>query len=836
MKFQRLTWRELRRHPVRAVLTLLSVAIGVGAMMSVSTATNVTRRAYQQTYEAVTGRAALEVVAPEGGGFPQDLLTKIAKVPGVHDLLPSMRRGTILYLPGRRMRIYLRGVDLANPNSLADYELAAGRLCQRTDETLLDAAFAQSVNLKVDNAIKVLGRGGVRRFTVVGLLRPRGVAGMAPLEPIVMPLRSVQQLFSAQGYIDLAQLFLTDKADEKAVSFAIAKLLPPGVIVRRPLARTEIADETVKSAEQGMNFCAAFSLVAAVFIILNTFFMNVSERRRQLSILRAIGATRAQLVRLVLSEALLLGIVGSILGILGGWGGAVLLTRVMGQFFGAALPSVQVNATSILTAIGVGLGISLLAAYMPARWAGKISPLEGMMRGTRQEARGVSLWVPLTGAVVLVATELVIWATIQGWLPPAFGLPTGIVSLAACVLILPAIVKPLSQFVGRGLAWFLGAEGRLAERQVVRRQSRAAFTIGVLFVAVCSAIGMGNTIINNTQDVKLWLSKAYIGDFFIGQLRAALAGDTTARMPEEIGTEIAKMPGVENIDSMRIANVTAAGRPAIMIVKGFTARDYLPLDLTSEDANAVRQKLFDGEIVVGSVLAQRANLKPGDTISLATEDVTRQVRIAGLATEYLMGGLAVYMEQGAARRLFGINDVDVFLVKAQPNALASVEQRLRDFCKEKNLWFQSFADLSRRVDGIMAGVVGSLWVLLALAFVIAALGIANTLTMNVLEQTREIALLRVVAMTRQQVRRSIMTQAIILGVLGLGTGGVAGIVMSYVINLSLTPLLGHPMAFRFHPMLLIGCLAASLVTVLIAAWFPARRASQVVLTQALQYE
>lgn len=829
--------REIRRHPGRALLTLFSVAISVGAVVSVDTATAVTRRAYRQTYEAVAGQVALEVVAPEGGGFPQSVADEIARLPGVRNVTNVVRRGTIAYLPDKKKtKLYVRGIDMAKPGALQDYDLAAGRFCKRTDEALMDSAFATSMGVKTDDTIKFLGRKGVRSFKVVGLIKPKTVAAMAPTEPVLLPIQAAQSLFAAQGHIDIAQLTLNDGTDEKSLALAITKHLPEGVIARRPLTRTEMGDETIKSAEQGMNFCSGFSLVASVFIILNTFMMNVSERRRPMAILRAIGATRGQIIRLVLGEAFVLGALGAILGVAAGWAGAYGLTHVMGKFFSAALPQVRLTPGPVATAVALGLGVSMAAAYFPARWAGKITPLEGMSRVTAQDRRGLSRWVPITGIIVLLATEVVVWMTIRGWLPASLGLPMGIVSLVACVLILPALVGPLAWIIGEGLSRLLGVEGQLAERQIVRRQARAAFTTGVLFVAVCCAIGMGNTIINSTEDVKLWLRKAFIGDFFVGQIRSALAGDTTNRMPDELGDALAKVQGVANVDSMRLVNVTAADHPALMIVKGFTAQDYLPLDLNSANADDMRKRLLDGEVVIGSVLAQRADVKPGDTMSLATDEVTRQVKVAGLATEYLMGGLAVYMGRSSAARLYGIQGVDVFIIKADPAHLSDTETRLHAFCNERGLTFQSFADLSRRVDGIMAGVVSSLWVLLALAFVVAALGIANTLTMNVMEQTREIALLRVVAMTRRQIRKLIMAQAVILGLLGLGTGTVAGVVMSYVINLSLVPLLGHPVDFRFHPTLVFGCFGAALAIVLAAAWFPAQRASRIVLVEALQYE
>jgi putative ABC transport system permease protein len=161
---------------------------------------------------------------------------------------------------------------------------------------------------------------------------------------------------------------------------------------------------------------------------------------------------------------------------------------------------------------------------------------------------------------------------------------------------------------------------------------------------------------------------------------------------------------------------------------------------------------------------------------------------------------------------------------------------LAQIAHREQLMLHSFADLSRMLDQMMGGVIGGLWAILALGFVVAAFGIANTLTMNVLEQTRELALLRVVAMTRRQVRRLVLLQAAIIGLIGLGLGSIDGITTAYAIGASMMPLLGYPVGFLLHPWLLAGCLGFGLALVLIAALGPAARAARLDLLIALQYE
>ena len=181
----------------------------------------------------------------------------------------------------------------------------------------------------------------------------------------------------------------------------------------------------------------------------------------------------------------------------------------------------------------------------------------------------------------------------------------------------------------------------------------------------------------------------------------------------------------------------------------------------------------------------------------------KKVRIAGIATVYLMGGMVAYMEGQQAKEMMGVDGVDTFIVSAEPNKLESVEAEMKKICSEQGFILHSFADLRQKLNAKLDGVIGSLWGLMGLGFIMGALGMANTLTMNVLEQTRELALLRVVAMTRRQVRKTILAQAAIIGVIGLFTGTLGGMVGSYTINLSSIPLFGHAAGLCHAPV--AGC-------------------------------
>jgi putative ABC transport system permease protein len=315
-----------------------------------------------------------------------------------------------------------------------------------------------------------------------------------------------------------------------------------------------------------------------------------------------------------------------------------------------------------------------------------------------------------------------------------------------------------------------------------------------------------------------------------------MATGMSADLPEEVGREIRQVSGIESLETFRLVRGRAEGGPVIVVVRGFASDSEVSFDLKAGDPNRLRQQLFAGEVVVGSVLAQRQGLQCGGTIALETLQGTQHLRIAGVVNEYMVGGLTVYMERGLAERLLGVEGVDAYIVHAVPHALNDVERQLLDLCNKHGLLLHSFADIRQLIEGMIAGVVGCEWGILALGFVVASIGVVNTLTMNVLEQTRELGVLRIVAMTRNQVRKTIYAQAVFIAIIGVLPGLAAGVLVAYLISLATAPVIGHAVEFGFHPVFLASCAFIGMAIVILSAVFPVERAARLNLVTALQYE
>jgi putative ABC transport system permease protein len=842
----RFTLREVWLRPLRAGLTLLSIVIGVGAIVAVTIANQTTHSAHQAMFETVTGKAALEVAGEDGGRVDQSLVEKLDGTPGLTAAVPVLEGKASVYpdRPGADgIDVQAIGIDLQRHDAVNDYEIVEGQPFSDDRGVLLTAHLASQLGVAVGDQVTPLAGSGLRRRTepVVGFFKPQRATAVSNLSVVLLPLQQAQQRLGAEGEVTRILLVLRDDAHEDAVRAAVAQRLTPGLTVRRPPTRNQISDETGLAIRQGTNLALAFALLVAVFVILNTFLMSVGERTKQLAILRAVGASRWQIAWLIAREALLMGLAGAAGGALVGVLFARLLIQGMERLFKTSLPETHLTWVPFAVAAGVGLGVSLLGAIFPVLKTLRITPREGIQGGSRDPSGLRHRWTTAIALMLLIAALGVIWLCQTGRLPMIVAVFATVAILISVVFGLPLVLRPATRLIASLAPGFLRVETTLAQRQLLRNPGRSTLTIGVLFIAVSTGVGLANTILDNVYTVKNWYRKTVVGDFFIWVGEAPGADTSTAtNLPEAMTTEIEQMPDITGIDKLSFVPITVQGQSPTVIVRDFPSEDYVNFDTPDADSATLKHRLEAGEVVVGSVLAERAGWKTGDEIVLNTSKSGDQpIRIAAVANDYRYAGVVMYMHRGTAERLLNVPGVQEFILRARPDRRAEVDATLRELCQKYasvGPSLHSVADISQMIDGMMNGVVGGLWGLLVLGFVVASLGLANTLTMNVLEQTRELGMLRVVAMTRQQVRKMIFSQAVVMGAIALLPGVLAGVGVAFLINRGTLPVTGHPIPFAVHPAMLGLAFAAAYLIVVAVAWLPAERAARLSPSTCLQYE
>ncbi len=408
--------------------------------------------------------------------------------------------------------------------------------------------------------------------------------------------------------------------------------------------------------------------------------------------------------------------------------------------------------------------------------------------------------------------------------------------LIAGVLWLPALIRPVSIALYTVIGKFFPVEARLGQRQLLDNFGRTSLTISVMFIVSATSISVGNTTLSITHDVQSWLDRTLTADYLLRASKPRVDMSEAAPLPPELAAQVSAIPGVESIDQVAFTLASINGISATLMSRDLSGFELLPIDLVEGDSSRLKPKMLSGQAVVGTVLAHRLGVQPGGEIRLEIRGVTHVLPVAGIAREYTAGGLMVIMDSAAAAELFPIQPAQIFGIKASAAATDSTGEQLQQFCREHGLIYQSYADLKELVQTLILGLTDRLWMILILALVIAGFAIVNTLTMNVIEQTRYLGLLRVVGMTRTQVIWMFLFQAFVLGSLALLPGVITGIFMAWLITMSYVGVVEHAVAFSVDMRLLGVYLAAGIVLSIVSAILPAIRAGRLRPLEAIHQE
>jgi putative ABC transport system permease protein len=570
VSLRRYSRRALLSRPGRTILTLLSIVIGVSSVVSVTIVAETTREAYKTMLATVKGHASLEVRASNSGPFSEEIAARIEAVPGVSAAVATVKRESATTIgegdDATRVRLQALGIDPAKDHLIRDLAVVDGNFVKEGDEVMLEADFAAQMNLKVGDTIGMTtpkslpdDERGPKPMKLVGLVKSKGAEALLQTGLVFMPLKRAQLRFFERGKINVVQIVTERGANEEAVQRSIAALLPAGLEVQPPSGSAQMLQETLRSTNQGLRLTTGFSLLLSGFIILNTFLMNVGERRRHLAITRAIGATRWQLGSMLIGEAFLLGLVGTALGIVLGLFTAHYLNMGLSRLLDVSLPAMQLSVWPFLWAVVFGLVVSFVGALVPALRVIKVSPLEGMSRAaTRDFSRPPAIHM-LIGAVVAAVSGVLIYLGTFGYLPiivptfAALSLHLGI------VLLFPLVLAPLSSAIDSLLIMLSKAERSLALKQLLRHRGRTSLTVGVLFIAGSIGVAMASAILDNVQDLNDWRDSVIIGDYYVRAMIPDMATGKSADLPEELGPELEKVPHIAHLDR----SSSPTGRSAI---------------------------------------------------------------------------------------------------------------------------------------------------------------------------------------------------------------------------------------------------------------------------------
>jgi putative ABC transport system permease protein len=842
----RTTWRNLLAHKVRLLLSGLAIVLGVafvgGTLIFTDTLSKTFNDLFSSTSADVNVARATEFdqgLSGTGTGgtasyVPAGVVDEIADVDGVAAVEGYVqaegvyildRDGEVLDTGGAPgLGINWNTEQSVSPNTLVDGRAPAG-----PGEVAIDTNAAEETGYELGDTIPLLTPGPRIEAELVGTFRFGDSGGLAGATLTAFETDTAQELLTAPGQFTGIGVAAAEGVADDDLAERVAAAVGDDYDVK---TAAEQADSLATDFGEALSFFNVFLLVFAgvalfvgAFIIVNTFSMLVAQRTRELALLRALGASRAQVTRSVLGEALVLGVLGSTVGLAAGYGIAAGLRALFGSF-GLTLDGALVFAAdTVLWCYVVGIVVTVLAAYVPARRAARTPPVAAMRDDVVTTERGLRRRT-IVGSVL---TGLGAAALVAGTLVDDGGDAASLVGLGALALILgatalsPVLARPFLRVVGGVLPRFWGTTGRLARENAVRNPRRTAATASALMIglALVSAFSVIGASTNKSVDALI-----------AGSVRSEFVVSSAVGLPfsPDIASAVADTDGVEDVTPMRWGTVQLDGDTTF--VTGIDPAGLgrsIELDWVEGSADGLSG---DG-VVVDEQTAKDRGWAVGDTVdALSVDGRQRDLVVGGVyESNQVVGSTLVSLDTHAA---LGGTDQDRFLYVdlaggASPDDVRpALEDALAAYPVVDLKDQGEFKDEQKgQVDQLLLLINA----MLVLSVIIAALGIVNTLAMSVIERTREIGLLRAVGLGRGQLRRMVRLEAVVISLYGAVLGLVLGTLFGVALSRALADQGISELAVPVGRMA-IFLLIAALIGVL-AAVGPARRAAKLQVLDAI---
>ncbi|WP_405743572.1 FtsX-like permease family protein [Streptomyces sp. NBC_01525] len=836
--------RNVLAHKTRLIMTVLAVCLGVafisGSLVFADSTTAAYRAAMSRNYadidvsvgpKSVPGASADE----QYGALDDALVRKLSAVPGVASVRPTAGGSvTLAAKDGTPMRADTMGGKLGvayvpgSDGQDSRYPLTSGRAPRDGGEVALDRGTAAAAGYSLGDTVTLATEGPVLTMRLVGLVSTTDSRVNAGGTLTVFDKATAQKLFAAPGHYSGMDLTAAPGTDQFELANRVGAVLPADraeattATAQADQQSVFIAGKT-KSFERLPLLFAVVSLFIGTFLIVNTFTMLVAHRSREIALLRAIGATRRQVVRSVLAEAALVGLAASALGFVLGLGVATVLPNVL-DTSGDLLPSgpLVIGPAAILASLAVGVGVTVLAAWLPSRRAARIAPIEAMRTAeqppsaTLSRIRGaVGLAMVVLGVGLLLSLSDATSATDDNLRTAMFGcgiLVTGLIVLA------PLLAGPVIRLIGR-LTTRFGVVGDLARENTLRDPRRTAATAVALMIS--TALVSGLAVINQSTSEALD-SQAAAGlsaDYVISTRNTTTAIDPAAVQ------RVADVPGVRTASA--VADSTLSAGPLVKTVSGVdpkTVDDVLKLHFLSGSVKG----LGPGKLAVSHSFARDHHVTTGEQIkvSIGPGDRDEPYTVVGVyqdnpTAQDVLGYRADVQIHGYLR-----DSVQRILVRTTDGTVShDLEKRLRAAVSDSPLLkVQNRAQLVQEQAGVAGDLMTLMFGLLAIGVLISALGMVNTLAMSVSERTREIGVLRAIGMDRSGIRAMIRLEAVCVAAFGTLLGMAGGLFGAWKVSgLANGAIPQYSFSLPWGTLALVVLL--SLAVGAVAAALPARRAA-----------
>ncbi len=864
----KLVLRGFAQRKVRALLTGIAIVLGVALMAGTYILTDTINHAFAEVFGSAYKQKAVVVTAKETLGkgsesqtYPisEATLARVRAVSGVAAASGDVStRATLLTTSGKRISNAVPSlVDAVQPARFESFTAAQGHLPNAADEMAIDQATAKREHLSVGQQLVIAGAAPARRYTISGIAKFAGSESFGGTSVALILSAQAQYIAGEPGEYDSINVAASPDVSPEELAARVRAALPSTLIVRT--GAQEAANQT-SELEEKLGFLRTFllvfayvALVVGAFIIFNTFSITVAQRMREFGLLRTLGASRGQIMRSVVAEGLLLGVAGSVVGLLAGIGLAPALDGLF-KAFGADLPDngTVLEARTVIVSLGVGIVVTVLAGFFPALRATRVPPIAAMREGVTipprplpSRRRLITRFVATLIAVLVVSNavggKVILPVLLVVWLIRGAMLVSRVrrAGQPRHYRVIPA----LGRAIGLIVSW-RGIAGRLARENSVRQPGRTlvtalALTVGLGLVAFISVLAAGTK-----ATIDQTVNRSFAGSLIVQNTHSEEGG-----IPAAIAPALRSIHGVGTVTAIaftegRVQDLSKPGSPVISEKSPLTAIEPRSFNRMykvewEHGSAATLASLAQEGTVLTKKFASAHHLRVGQrllVLSASGHHVTLTVR--GIIKEEAIGLMSnLTISRSLARSAFGQHEDGADFVSYAPGANGTEVRRGIDALLRSSFpqaHSQTAAQYTQEESNKVNKFLLLVYVLLALSVLVSLFGIVNTLVLSIYERTHEIGMMRAIGASRRQIRQMIRYESLITGLIGGVLGlliGVVGAVLVAKLELSGS---GYVLSIPLGTLFVL--LVASALAGLLAAQIPARRAARLDVLGALASE
>lgn len=838
--------RYLLKHPWQFGLSVLGIAMGVAIVVSIDIANFSSSTAFNLSLNAVAGKATHQITGTSEG-IPDSLYSYLRITKGFRNIAPVIE--TYLSIQNTNdsaKRIFkLLGIDPFAERPFRDYlsqtevsvEGGLKEFLTVPNSVILSKESLIKLNKRTGDSMRVLINGMEKTVFINGIIKEDDQNKSALENLIITDISSAQILTERSSRLDYIDLIIKNESEEKLIK----SLLPEGFQLQKSRSRSETAEQMLEAFNINLTSLSLLALIVGLFLIYNTMTFSVVQRKVLIATFRSIGVTSGEVSKMILLEAMITGIIGTLAGFAAAYFISKYLLIYISQtindlYFVVSVREIYISPAIILKGLSLGILATIISAIKPSREASEVHPRSAMIRSEQESSLikkvpGMSIagiMFVITGAVILFFPSKNIWLSYFGILPVIIGF----------ALLTPVIIILTEKIFSPVYKKLFGITGKIASGSIIQNISRTYIAIAALALAVAATVGVGTMISSFRSTVVEWLEARLNADIFISA-PSLISRRNDAVLPEEILTKIRSLDEVKDVNFYREIEISQDDKRYHLIASGISKRSYSGFKFKEGDPVEAWKKFEEGELFLSEPFAYKYDLAAGSVLRLKTDKGMHDFKVAGIYYDYASDQGLITIQYGHFKEYWnakGLSGISAFVKEGK--SIDSLKDKIQSLeTNGQQLVVRTFRFLLDSSIEIFDRTFLIAKVMQILSVIVAFIGILSSLMSMQLERKRELGILRANGLLPSQLFKIVNLQTILMGftagIIALPLGNILAAILVYIIN---KRSFGWTMQFEILPGIMIEAMILSLGAAVLAGLYPGYKMSKTTPANALREE